>query len=809
MTLKAPNLDSRTFDDLVREARDRIPRYTPEWTNFNDSDPGMTLVKLHAWMTETILWELNRVPELNYIKFLDLVGITPRPARPARTRLKATLDKLDKPVAGQNTLEIPIPLGARVAVDDPALERELVFETDASARALNAGIGVVLVPSGDLSPSRKMVTRYEDGLTWLHNFDPFGPGMAVGSVLYIGLVLRPAGKTEFSEDRMPSGPLSLYADTVEVFDEGPGADAAVIEGPVATRCAAPGDAATAAARLVWQAFTGDAGQTDLFAADGDDTGWTDLAVSTDETLGLTRSGALALELPAGLTPLAPTDLDPDFWESFGADKPPQDQDELIAALQTGPAELLAGLADHWEAMGVDDPDDLAAFAACGESVSETIAKIEARTDPPDPADRQPPLDPSVLGLGDWVKISADYAQDLPQVEDRYRRLYWIRARVVSAYGPDDPVPQALKGLHLNTLRATQAVTRLGEALGRSNGRPGQVVTLAKTPVLIDPDTLVPDLDLTVDGESWERVADFYRSGPGSAHYLLDPARGTVTFGDGRRGRIPVAGAQISAARYRFGGGAIGNVPAGTVTKIKGRIQSVKSITNIREASGGSDAEALDEVLLRAPSTLRSRDRAVSAEDFSELAMETPGVPLHSATALARTAAVRQPDGRYLLGEKDGAVTLIVLPDNSQDTPQPSDAQVRAICAYLEPRRLITTELYVIGPTYAKLTRFEARVTVSDGHDLSAVTQALYTAIFDFLHPVRGGKAGTGWPFGEDIYYCDLYDVMLGVAGVRRVTGLSVDTEAGTGDPLGDMAAIPTGMLPALSRDVIRLVVSYG
>ena len=86
MPLTPPNLDSRRFDDLVAEARQRIPRYTPEWTNFNDSDPGMTLVKLHAWMTETILFSLNQVPDLNYIAFLNLIGLAPEPARPARDR---------------------------------------------------------------------------------------------------------------------------------------------------------------------------------------------------------------------------------------------------------------------------------------------------------------------------------------------------------------------------------------------------------------------------------------------------------------------------------------------------------------------------------------------------------------------------------------------------------------------------------------------------------------------------------------------------------------------------------------------------
>ncbi len=81
----------------MREARERIPRYTPEWTNFNDSDPGMTLVQLHAWMTETILYELNRVPDLNYIKFLNLIGVSPEPARPAVAEIEFKTEKLDKP----------------------------------------------------------------------------------------------------------------------------------------------------------------------------------------------------------------------------------------------------------------------------------------------------------------------------------------------------------------------------------------------------------------------------------------------------------------------------------------------------------------------------------------------------------------------------------------------------------------------------------------------------------------------------------------------------------------------------------------
>ncbi|MGA1865660.1 MAG: putative baseplate assembly protein [bacterium] len=84
MSLPSPNLDDRTFNDIVEEAKKMIPRYCPQWTDFNVSDPGITLIELMAWMTEIILYRLNRVPEKNYIKFLELIGIRLRPPQPAK-----------------------------------------------------------------------------------------------------------------------------------------------------------------------------------------------------------------------------------------------------------------------------------------------------------------------------------------------------------------------------------------------------------------------------------------------------------------------------------------------------------------------------------------------------------------------------------------------------------------------------------------------------------------------------------------------------------------------------------------------------
>ena len=65
MTLPPPRIDMRSFQDIVDEAKRLIPRYAPEWTDHNLSDPGVALIELFAWMTESIIYRLNQVPEID------------------------------------------------------------------------------------------------------------------------------------------------------------------------------------------------------------------------------------------------------------------------------------------------------------------------------------------------------------------------------------------------------------------------------------------------------------------------------------------------------------------------------------------------------------------------------------------------------------------------------------------------------------------------------------------------------------------------------------------------------------------------
>src|SRR3970282_516754 len=119
--IPSPKLDDRTFEDIVAEAMALIPRYAPDWTNHNPSDPGITLLELAAWMTDLILYRLNRVPEKNYVAFLNLLGIKLRPPRAARALLQFTF------VEGAPRQKVP--RGSQVATPQAGEEETVSFET--------------------------------------------------------------------------------------------------------------------------------------------------------------------------------------------------------------------------------------------------------------------------------------------------------------------------------------------------------------------------------------------------------------------------------------------------------------------------------------------------------------------------------------------------------------------------------------------------------------------------------------------------------------------------------------------------------
>lgn len=122
MALPVPNLDDRRFQDLVDEAKRLVQQRCPEWTDHNVSDPGVTLIETFAWMTDQLIYRLNRVPDRNYIKFLELIGVTLFPPTAARTDATFWL-------AGPQPEVVRIPAATEVATVRTETDEAIVFAT--------------------------------------------------------------------------------------------------------------------------------------------------------------------------------------------------------------------------------------------------------------------------------------------------------------------------------------------------------------------------------------------------------------------------------------------------------------------------------------------------------------------------------------------------------------------------------------------------------------------------------------------------------------------------------------------------------
>ena len=121
--LPKADLDDRRYSDLLQECLLRIPRYCPEWTNYNPSEPGVTLLESFAWLTDQMLMRFNQVPRRHYVAFLELLGIRLQPPQPATTELTFYLVS-DLPETYR------IPAGTQVATERTAREEAIIFSTD-------------------------------------------------------------------------------------------------------------------------------------------------------------------------------------------------------------------------------------------------------------------------------------------------------------------------------------------------------------------------------------------------------------------------------------------------------------------------------------------------------------------------------------------------------------------------------------------------------------------------------------------------------------------------------------------------------
>ena len=177
MPLEPPDLDDRTFKDIFEELRSLIPRYTPEWTDYNEHDPGITMLQLFSYLSEIMIYRLNRVPEKNYIEFLRLIGEELKPAEPAKADLTFTL-KL--PDTEASTKTVTIPKGTQVTAKGED-KKEIIFETDIELNSFAALIKKIAVYDTTGHVDETSLCQTQDAF-----FYAFGTNAKIGSLLYIG-----------------------------------------------------------------------------------------------------------------------------------------------------------------------------------------------------------------------------------------------------------------------------------------------------------------------------------------------------------------------------------------------------------------------------------------------------------------------------------------------------------------------------------------------------------------------------------------------------------------------------------------------
>lgn len=397
--------------------------------------------------------------------------------------------------------------------------------------------------------------------------------------------------------------------------------------------------------------------------------------------------------------------------------------------------------------------------------------------------------------------------------DRFgQKLYWLRARWQRGAFP---LPPRVRGVLLNTTWAAQVATVADEILGSGNGDPGQTFTTAQTPVQPGQRVLVRERELpspaerqaledeegpdavTVTADAagqpeeiwvrWHAVADFYGSGPRDRHYLVDALSGEIRFGDGLAGMVPPPGQNNLRITYRTGGGQQGNRETGAIVQLKSGIPFVERAVNPEAAQGGAPREPIERLKERSPRALRHRDRAITAQDLEDLAMA-------ASPQVARVAAIVPSFSPYNLwidtGGKPtayhaavdaGRAGVIVVPDAPDARPTPSLGLLRTVKAHLERRCAPTVDLWVAGPEWIEVA-VTATVAAASVEEADALAGRVRGALDGFIHPLTGGPAGQGWPFGRTPRRSDLFALLEAVEGVHNLPALEVSLQPETADP---------------------------
>jgi hypothetical protein len=408
----------------------------------------------------------------------------------------------------------------------------------------------------------------------------------------------------------------------------------------------------------------------------------------------------------------------------------------------------------------------------------------------------------------------------PRIDDpdtAARLVAWIRLR------PTAPLSHfELSWVGINAVEIDQRQTLRSRVIGISDGSTGQEFALPGQSV--DPATLIVEVNEPgQDYRPWQPIEDLALAGRDAKVYQLDGEAGIVRFGDGLRGQIPPVGQRLRVALMRAGGGLAGNLPAGSLTDIAAQDLRGNSITRLKvqqalPTQGGADAEDLTSAEQRIPALLRHCDRAVTPSDYRRLAADTPGVRVGRVEVLPRFHPHRVPlEGLGPAEEIPGVVSVMVLPFKGAQTPpnpRPDRPFLETIHAYLESRRPLGTELYVIGCKYRPLG-LSVGLELLDGFDRDRVLLNVREALFQFLWPlISGDITGTGWRLGKPIRDRELEVVVARVEGVAGVDQVKLFSQAQDGNwTLVTNPSQPTAVEIALASwelpELLAVVVAEG
>lgn len=696
MPIVPPALDDRSFDDLVEEVIARIPAHTPEWTNPRPGDPGRTLVELFAWLTDTLLYRANLIPERQRLVFLRLLGIPLKPAVPARGLIALSIDddQATRPIYLQPlaTAKGPVSFETLAGVTVLPVTAEAYYKrplTDDESSQLADLIPGLQQVYGLPSAPRPYVTTpiFAGGTPEPAGFDLVT--RTVDGCLWLALL---AAKKEIVDDvRQALGTNPLGASQIISIGVAP-----PIQPPTTPDDPLAASGPPTPLQHVWEITTGQ-----------DDAPYRKLDPFADTTGGLTQRGVLQLQLP-----------DPSH---IGA--PSNDVRVLTAA-------------------GVGD--------------------------------RPPRLD------------SAGKAD---------RLVAWIRLR------PQQRVQSlAVSWVGINAVEIDQRQTIVGRLVGQGNGAADQQLALPGQSV--DPETLQLQVEAPGQGyQLWQPIDDLGAAAPNALVYTLDSEAGTIRFGNRLQGAVPEPGARVRVALMRVGGGQAGNLPPGSLTDVAGVDETGAPASKLKAlqslpTDGGQDAETLPDAEHRIPALFRHQNRAVTADDYRQLAAETPGVQLGRVEILPSFLPAQR------RSSVPGVVSVMVLPRQatlSPPNPRADQPILGSVHAYLDARRPLATELYVIGCEYVPLG-VSVGIALSDALGLSAslngssgasangagpsatadgarrdaVLRAIRDALRLFLWPLSpGGTDGTGWTLGRAVRDRELEVVVARVSGVDEVTGINL------------------------------------